>query len=248
MYIFFVSYLAHIQYLITMQHVLAVDVETTGADIGVHEMFALGVALVHVPTRTVKRTAMWCVRPSRAGDSMVWETRCLAEFYMKSGAEAGAALLERMRREGLPLALVMDCFMDFVRGATAEDPNVVLVTDNAAFDVPWLNAALSTTKHPPLTWVTGSYRTVIDTDSYALGVAGDVGCAGVWGADARALRALGADADAVLAAAPPHTHFPDSDAARIGVIFATLVSLAQAARDAAVRGSSNSSCSPASSP
>ena len=197
---------------------IGIDVEATGAALGIHSMLAFGVAVVDTDTLEVVEKRRWLIRETPAPR---WEFRCLREFWFASGAEAGKVLLAECDMYGQSPKGAMDHFVAWCSKQVARFgvESLQFVTDNAAFDAAWISYYLAA--HTPvqsLHYALGEYRSVVDTSSFHGGVARLHPDTSVWGLTDAARARLG-----VPAPTKSLSHLPDDDAADIALAHATIL-------------------------
>lgn len=114
---------------------MGLDVETTGQSLSHNAMIALGAVVMDTNSTTLHTFKVCLGVPSDKG----WEPRCLAEFWSQH-----ADLKASIERDAIDAKRAMVGFacwlnlMDLLYG-----DRLVLLTDNPAFDVAWINLYLS---------------------------------------------------------------------------------------------------------
>ena len=181
------------------QYVLVVDVETTGQNRFQHWMPCFAAALVDEAGASPKDAQFLCYLEQPAGKT--WDEACLRNFWRnKNYAVDGLLLYDRLQLEAdqhkrwQPEA-AMGRFQAWLERIVLRYPSVQLASDNAAFDIGWLDHYLQLycAKATSLSYFAGEWRPILDVRSFAEG-------------KGRSWRSAGSDRD----------HNPLHDAIQIG--------------------------------
>jgi len=134
-----------------MSHYLAIDIETSGPGVISHRMVALG-AVVDVATQDIVHGGEFRKLADfgdhSAGRPYDWDERTYSEFWTnkdqrKDGETPLSALLQLAEREGVVEERdMMIGFVTWARTMFEIYPELVIVTDTAAFDTTFVNVAL----------------------------------------------------------------------------------------------------------
>ena len=161
---------------------LAFDIESLGGNSwDPTQLLAIGTAL-HLPKapgrplREIKQRT-WRLKDmaERPEDEKGMNQRTLVEFWSKSEAEKGGReAWDRLRKE--PLAHIKD-FRAYVNAVCLAHPEVIMIGDNPAFDVPHIDFALESAgfeklQRKPLNQHAGggtTYTLILDMHSYLFG-------------------------------------------------------------------------------
>lgn len=133
---------------------MGIDVETTSQYLSNGAMIALGAVVMDAGGKTLHTFKVCLAVPPYKG----WEPRCLAEFWLhhetlKAAIERDAIDAEKAMR-GFARWLNL---MDLVYG-----DRLVLLTDNPAFDVAWINLYLHQYTNRPSLYYGFSFDKVVD--------------------------------------------------------------------------------------
>ncbi|CAH6421018.1 Hypothetical protein UVM_LOCUS314 [uncultured virus] len=154
-----------------MSKLLSFDIKTTGADPFKHHMLAIGACLFDSETETVMSKIEYLITP---GNDVVFEAKCLREFWLKDGRETLISMLENMYQKGITPERAIGDLVFWIEERTRDcADDTIIISDNVAYDVSWLNHYISKYSHSrPLHYIFGGkYRTIVDTYSYASAVA-----------------------------------------------------------------------------
>jgi hypothetical protein len=205
-----------------MKFAVAIDVETTGARIGVKDaIVAVGAAVIDISGISVVETRRWTLDTSPAS-GVEWEPRCKEEFWDKFPAQLCELTGPAPPSVDIqPDAAVLLTPTTFARSWTewmatvhARFGAVCIWTDFPAFDAAWMNVTLTAGGAPPLYLggPGGSWQSIVDTDSYMDGLAARF-------TDKQAAYAARVQEES-KALYPDGNHYPEKDAACIGLRFA----------------------------
>ena len=166
----------------------------------------------------------------------MWELRALREFFGNPRAcptEVFARLITSIEQQGRPVDDVILDFRRWLARVAAVRPIYKIVTDNAQFDIAWLDhaAAAADPKLPPLSMalpeyfedgpqVGTRYESALDISTFKRGLLSRA----QWVSDEGALRELGVDEKLWPAACGVvHDHMPRNDAHYIAYVAALLL-------------------------
>jgi hypothetical protein len=145
----------------TITHLLAIDVETSGMGLRSNFLIQIGAALIDYNTGTrVDGFSSYLQQP----ENTIWEPRCVEEFWSKH------PVVWKTAQEGIatasPSFIVRQNFIDWVTNA-CKDRNVQIIFDTAGFDQAWMDYFLGDVS---CLYITGKYRQPIDFSSYLCGL------------------------------------------------------------------------------
>lgn len=162
---------------------LAIDIESSGQDMTRHFLVAVGACVVQLESNSVHEPSedqflAYLAPPPGTG----WDPACLEHFWNnpKKGdrGRTQLELLEAARRKhGLwEPHHAMDMFVHWLHRMALKYPLLIVVSDNPAYDVAWINYAVQRfATHPKpfdsLAYCTGEYRSIRDVTSFYRGVA-----------------------------------------------------------------------------
>ncbi len=183
-----------------VEHLVGIDIETTGALVGKHAIMAVGVAVVHVPTQRIVATKRWA---SDVGDAQ-WEERCIEEFWSKH-----TDALRELQTTG-PFFTQTQLGIEVARWfkeAHALYPSFVIVSDFPLFDIGWLHHAMALSRELPLYLGPGNaWQNILDIDAYE-----------------EALAHAGVDTNVDVSDLVKPTHIPEVDATYMTMRFVRIL-------------------------
>jgi|SRR5581483_3330835 len=136
-----------------MTTVLAIDIETGGCMVGAHPLIAIGTYLITPDLKEAKRFTF-------KFDLKDFEKRCYDEFWSKH--------LDKLQHfKDSPTNTIQE-FANYVDSLDEKYPNLIILTDNAAYDIGFINYyyAKELQRKPLQYKKNGSYRVITDTDSF----------------------------------------------------------------------------------
>lgn len=146
--------------------VLAFDIEATGQLADTHWPCQVGAAVLKLDARG-NETTLGFGSYIRKPASRTWEERCVREFWSKHPELYKNALLSQTTAPDA--AAVARSFVDWCKEVLSDVDELVVVSDNVAFDTMWLNWLLN---HIGVSafYAFGGYRDIVDTYSFYRGV------------------------------------------------------------------------------
>lgn len=152
---------------------VAIDVETTGADLTRNQVVAIGAAGV---SRNGLEVLVPPVRWVLDTSSAEWEPRCKEEFWDVHPDVYRTLVTDLLPTEKLTPAQFAARFREwFVNLETTLTPRGIrirVVTDFPSFDIAWLNVTLARGGAKPLYMLVGHWIDVRDTESFEEAVTG----------------------------------------------------------------------------
>jgi DNA polymerase III epsilon subunit-like protein len=176
---------------------LALDIETTGANLIHNAMIAIGFCLGD-PLGNVIEKGRFCFAMEK---HHVYEKRALTEFW-----DHHKDILEIITKEARPIESEIKRFADILDGFDKKY-DLRIITDNPQFDVGFINYYFAKyLNRNPISYKFGTiYRPIYDTDSYSRGVL-KMGYKSMWTDD----KFISEKFQLQVTAKP--THLPDDDA------------------------------------
>ena len=199
---------------------VALDIETTGANMFDDEMFAVGWAYGSGYDDVVTgKCILNLKKPAKKTweffwNQRGWESRCWQEFWSKNEETLNLLQMQADCDNADDMAARIN---DALKSVESAFEKYTVVTDTLAFDIPWINALLYSNTYAGLGYRRdGSYNRGIgglEVDSYLMGIYGldltDLSQAKEkpWLSDPYYVADAGAR--------PPHDHDPENDAKNI---------------------------------
>lgn len=205
-----------------MQHVLAIDVESSGV-----ELMSLGAAIFEESTSKEISNFKISFKPEN-GKEFVFEERCRIEFWDKpENEQMKAKTLDDCQKHGMTHQEGLIAFKQWIM---SQPDNIkskcTAISDTAGFDFGMLDQYFRKFGIPDTLYLFGEYRPTRHTTSYYSGLAMDPTKIHGWGAKEVAIKRLGADPQKVLGECPYlHDHDPLNDARVIAWEFCTIQQL-----------------------
>ena len=186
-----------------VEFIVGLDIETSGALVGVNHIVAVGVAVVHLRSARVVEVKRWTADL----EDIVWERRCLTEFWEKHPEVLPKLKADTPRERRLSQHHLGANVVAWLNAAREIYRGLVVVSDFTQFDAGWINHAAAATECLPLYLDNcGKFRRVLDTDAYK-----------------EALEDAGLSIAVDMSDTPPASHLPEVDATFIAVEFARLL-------------------------
>ncbi len=143
---------------------LAMDIETTGQYLGRNAMIAVGMVVMDDEMNILKNFTV-CLKEN----GKEREERCMKEFWEKQPAE----LFSNIIKNGIDPQIAMNMLVEWLLDVEMTyGDRLVVVSDNPAFDVAWINYYLATYTVRPMLYNGWNdqkqeyeYRRIWDTDS-----------------------------------------------------------------------------------
>lgn len=169
---------------------------------GVHPLIAIGTCLV--TSNTVEKR-----RFTFEFDVNDFEERCYREFWSKH-----LDTLEVLKHD---TKTTIKDFAEYVDQLDREFPSLIILTDNAAYDIGFINYyyAKSLGRKPLQYKADGQYRVITDTDSFLYALAPDV--KDNWVTSSTVAEKYG------LKLTKSQSHFPEDDATYIALVFECVI-------------------------
>jgi hypothetical protein len=200
-------------------HLLAVDVETAGANVLDNWMPEFAASFWRIGDRAPTATFYRCLaQPPGCG----WAPETMSQFWTNpekgfDGKTPLMALAERQAKHS-PLCDPIGAMHEFVawarslEAAEAVDEEIMIVSDTTGFDAQWLAVYLARAGYQGLETLFGQYRPLRDTNSFYFGMGRKFA---KWGSESVALEALGLLELPDWVKQYAHNHDPQSDANEI---------------------------------
>ncbi len=213
-----------------MSHYLAIDIETSGPGLVKNRIVAFGACVVNVASVSVVDNGEFR-KFTDFGDHSKgrpdgWEKRCYEEFWMNPKKRSdnqtplAALMLLAANLSIVDEREMMHEFVVWAQSMWVRFPDLVVITDTAAFDTPFVNQALDQhTSVQSLVYLFGdtNYRPVRDVSSFHMGIGGKTPAQGLWGSERAALAALDIKEMPESVRVWDKTHDPLNDAKFIGL-------------------------------
>jgi hypothetical protein len=148
------------------KYVIAFDFEAAGGVTPKNGFTQLGAALICVDDQQVIATFNEYANMSLHD----WEDRCVREFWSKNPKRFEETKIAVRNAQNDPFDVVA-MFLDWVQANTHDKKDVVLITDNAAFDAGILRCF---SKDRDIMYVFGEYRSIIDVSCVYRGMSRQV--------------------------------------------------------------------------
>lgn len=217
---------------------LALDIESRGANIIHHGIMAIGYCLGHADTFEIIERGRICFRPMRVNDCVqTYEPRCIDEFWRKFHEIA-----KTLEAEALHASDAVCKFYALLQKFSREY-DVSIITDFPSFDAGSIDFYLATFWFPALHFkplsdaelhkfknrantlrVDMEYRPVYDTDCYARGAMG-YDYSKPWVSNKDVAEKFGFEITT------KNTHYPDDDACHVYEVHVKTVLAQKSARD-----------------
>jgi len=140
---------------------IGIDVETSGANLLLNSLVAVGVAVMDLNTgNLIEPLKRWTLDISNIN----WEQRCIDQFWSKN-----ESLLENFKNAPNKCADMSKFALEFHKWYNEmlqKYNKFIFYTDFAVFDIAWVNIALNKANLPPLYMLNGSWQNILDIDSF----------------------------------------------------------------------------------
>lgn len=188
-----------------MSVLFAVDIETSGEFLTQNYIIAIGWYAMELESGKMLDKRWVSLKPI---EGRGFSDRCQQWWNDRKD------LLDTFEKAALKIEDALTIFLSALDRCDAQG-HVILVSDNASFDIAWIDYYLSMYMHRrPLCYKLGStmWRPIIDADSYAKCFLQESYEHGVYVSNQLVLDKLGESQ------VPPQTHRPDEDAENIAVL------------------------------
>jgi hypothetical protein len=171
-----------------MSHYLIVDIETSGQSQTKNDLMAIGACIGNQKTGEIIDEFQVFLKPITG--EIRWEKRCLEEFWDKH-IDIKNEILNNIDTIGMSPNGAMAKFHNWVNNHSED---IIIMTDTAGYDIGFINHYLSLYDLPSMNYIIGGkYKPIRDLSSFHMGVGRVLPMNGLWGAEAAALKALGAE-------------------------------------------------------
>lgn len=192
----------------TSSLIVSLDIEKSGSGLKKHDIVAFGYTFADSLTQEILSKRTISLKPQK-GNDYNFEADCYKYFWSKY-----PELLQKFKDNAVEITVGLQTFIDDFEKHAKNYNDIVIVTDNPAFDVGSFDYYLeeyldhkSLHYHPH----TNSYQVVMCTDSLQIGFQRKTIDKGAWASDNDTLKMMDVDPTTLCV----HSHDPSDDAHHI---------------------------------